>query len=73
MIKNKYDEIWLDYNRIQILSWDKQCVFHTHIYFDVCGSEELVFIEFINEEGKLITENNMNFKIRRDYMKVLSK
>lgn len=72
-MNNKYDEIWIDCKRIQILPWNKQCSIHTHIYFDECGSEELVFIEFINEEGNLVTKNNMNFKIRRDYIKVLSK
>lgn len=70
MIKNEYGETWPVFN-VQVITWNGGCAIHTHIYIPYW--DELVLINFIDGNGNLITENNVNYKIRRDYVKVLSK
>ena len=70
MIKNEFGEIWIRFYQ-QIIPWNKQCAIHEHIYINYDG--ELVLISFIDGIGNLTTKNNVNYKIRHDYIKVLNK
>jgi len=67
---NKFKEIWAE-QTVRVLPWDNTCAIHTHVYIPYW--DELVLINFIDKDGKLMTENNVNYKIRRDYVKILSR